>query len=84
MMKLLRICFLLFLLQPNVSYSQAWKYYRQEISFGIGASNFLGELGGANQVGTNRLRDLEFSLTRPTVKVGYRYMITPLWKIKWR
>lgn len=62
------------------SFSQSWKYYRQEIHFGIGASNFLGELGGANQIGTNRLKDLEFSLTRPTLKVGYRYMFNPYLK----
>lgn len=81
MLKLLRIFILLPLMLPQVSYSQAWKYYRQEVSFGIGASNFLGELGGANQVGTNRLRDMEFSLTRPSVKIGYRYLINPNFKV---
>lgn len=80
MLKLLRLAICVFSLSPLVSYSQAWKYYRQEVHFGFGASNFLGELGGANQIGTNRLRDLEFSLTRPTVKIGYRYMINPYFK----
>lgn len=81
MFKSLPIFILSFLLLPIVSYSQSWKYYRQEIHVGIGASNFLGELGGANQIGTNRLRDLEFSLTRPTINVGYRYMINPYFKV---
>lgn len=80
MIKVLRCFFIVFLLLPQVSYSQAWKYYRQEIHAGFGASNFLGELGGADQIGTNRLKDLEFSLTRPNVKIGYRYMFNPYFK----
>ncbi|MEP7264643.1 MAG: hypothetical protein ABI772_09095 [Bacteroidota bacterium] len=54
-----------------------WKAYRFEWSGGIGASNFLGELGGANQVGTNGFKDLEFSATRQVLVVGLRYKITP-------
>jgi hypothetical protein len=81
MQKLLRLIFILLLLLPEVSYSQAWKHYRQEVSIGAGAGNFLGELGGANQVGTNGLRDLEFSRTRPAFKIGYRYLLNPNIKI---
>lgn len=80
MQRLILLIFTLLLIFPATSFSQAWKYYRQEIHFGVGASNFLGELGGANQIGTNRLKDLEFSLTRPTVKIGYRYMFNPYFK----
>lgn len=54
-----------------------WKAYRYEWSFGMGASNFLGELGGANAIGTNGFKDLEFSLTRPSLSVGLRYKIAP-------
>ena len=54
-----------------------WKAYRFEWSGGIGASNFLGELGGANQIGTNGFKDLEFSATRQALVVGLRYKITP-------
>lgn len=39
----------------------------------IGASNFLGELGGANQIGTFFVKDLEFAATRPSAGLGYRY-----------
>ncbi len=81
MPKLLRLLFILLLLLPQMSYSQAWKYYRHEFSIGVGAVNFLGELGGANQVGTNGLRDLEFSRTRPAFKIGYRYILNPKIKI---
>lgn len=49
---------------------------RYEIYYGVGATNFLGELGGANRVGTNFVRDLEFKMTRPVVSLGIRYRIT--------
>lgn len=61
----------------SLAQSTNWKYYRHEISFGVGASNFLGELGGADQIGTDGLKDLEFSMTRPTIAAGYRYKISP-------
>ncbi len=54
-----------------------WKYYRHEIIGGLGASNFLGELGGADQIGTNGLKDFEFSMTRPAFNIGYRYKLSP-------
>lgn len=46
---------------------------RPEFIIGIGASNFLGELGGANQIGTFFVRDLEFKATRPSAQVAIRY-----------
>lgn len=59
------------------AFGQSWTYLRNELYGGIGASNFLGELGGANQIGTNGLKDLEFSLTRPNITLGYRYIVSP-------
>jgi hypothetical protein len=50
--------------------------------FGMGASNFMGELGGANRTGTNGLRDFEFSMTRPTFTGGYSYMANQNLKLK--
>jgi hypothetical protein len=73
--------FLLLLILPSFAQAQRlrarWKAYRYEWSFGLGASNFLGELGGANQIGTNGFKDLEFSMTRPAVAIGLRYKLTP-------
>lgn len=66
---------LLILLIPLLSSSQRWKRVRYEFSFGLGASNFLGELGGANQIGTDYFRDLEISMTRLVVSVGLRYKL---------
>jgi len=85
MKKHLLICFAFLTLFTSVSEAQRlrarWKAYRYEWSFGLGASNFLGELGGANQIGTNGFKDLEFSLTRPSVSVGLRYKLSPAFSI---
>ena len=51
-----------------------WKKYRKEVSVQLGASQFLGDLGGLNKVGTDySLADLEFSMTRPAASIAYRY-----------
>lgn len=49
---------------------------RGELNIGLGASNFLGELGGANQVGTHFFKDFEFSQTKPAFSIGYRYKLS--------
>ncbi len=50
-----------------------WKTQKQSIGFGLGVSNFLGELGGRNQVGSDFIYDLEWSQTRPALFINYRY-----------
>ena len=45
-MKKLLLAFIFFSLAQGAS-AQAWKTVRHEVSFGVGASNFLGDLGGA-------------------------------------
>jgi len=55
---------------------------RSEVIYGLGFSNFLGELGGADQIGTNGLRDLEFLMTRPAVHLGFRYRKNPILSYK--
>lgn len=55
--------------------SSYWKTNRREVDLGIGISNFLGELGGRNQIGSPFLWDLELSQTRPALSFGYRYFI---------
>lgn len=75
------VTLLLLFALPNLLNAQRvrarWKAYRWEYSVGLGASNFLGELGGANQIGTNGFKDLEFSATRQVLTAGLRYKITP-------
>lgn len=74
--------FVLFLLLSVKGSTQSWKYFRHEMRLGIGASNFLGELGGANTIGTNGVKDLEFSLTRPTGVFVYTYKVNPYVKLR--
>ena len=40
-----------------------------EVGIAIGAANFLGDLGGANKIGTPFLRDIEPRLFRPDINV---------------
>ncbi len=74
-----KIFLLLFLLLiSTLGYSQRsarWKRMRYEIFYGLGATNFMGELGGANKMGTNFARDFEVSMTRPALSLGFRYKI---------
>ncbi|MGQ0829137.1 MAG: DUF6089 family protein [Bacteroidota bacterium] len=55
---------------------------RMEYVLGLGASNFLGELGGANQIGTNFVKDLEFSQTRTSGAFGLRYKFNKRMAVK--
>ncbi|MFL5763280.1 MAG: DUF6089 family protein [Bacteroidia bacterium] len=55
---------------------------RPEFIVGVGASNFLGELGGANQIGTFFVRDLEFKATRPSAQIAVRYKFNNRFAIK--
>lgn len=68
-----RLLIIALLLIPIIASAQRRNRYKYEFIVGLGASNFLGELGGANQIGTNLLKDLEFSTTRPAIAVALRY-----------
>jgi hypothetical protein len=57
------------------SYSQSWVRERHHLIFGIGGSGFMGDLGGANDIGSNGIRDFNISATRPSMLLGYRYLI---------
>ncbi len=55
-----------------------WKHQRKEILFGVGATNFLGDLGGLNRIGTDYSPiDLEWVVTRPSGHIGFRYRLRP-------
>ncbi len=74
------ISILLLLLLPALVNAQLiknrWKAYRMELHLGAGPTNFLGELGGANQIGTHYFKDLEFTQTRYAISGGLRYKLT--------
>jgi len=73
---ILTISFVLFTTSLLFSQADRWKRMRYEIFCGVGGSNFLGELGGADKVGSDYLGDLELSLTRPAISAGMRYKLT--------
>ena len=53
------------------------KYKTREISFCIGATNFIGELGGANRLGSQAfsMRDFDFPAVRPTLGGGASFQV---------
>ena len=73
-----------FLQSTHFTKSDHWRLQRKEIIFGTGASNFLGDLGGRNQVGTDGLMDFEYKATRYAVALGYRYQFARDWYLKWK
>ncbi|HLG33614.1 MAG TPA: DUF6089 family protein [Bacteroidia bacterium] len=68
--------FLMVLVFLPGAHAQRWKKVRYEFHAGAGASNFLGELGGANQIGTNYFRDFEWSETQFGIALGLRYKLS--------
>ncbi len=87
-MKKIIILALAFFLVWDCSYGQ--RHYKknkmkvQQISFGLGATNFLGELGGANRIGSGKIniRDFDFPSIRPNINIGYRYQFHKHWATK--
>lgn len=69
------IFMLLFTLQD--AEAQRWKRERHHFIFGVGATGFMGELGGADDIGTQGIRDFNFEAVRPSFMGGYRYKIYP-------
>ena len=53
-----------------------WRRYRQQVGVSIGFTGFLGELGGADAIGSDGLRDLNFNQNRLTLNIEYRYFLT--------
>ena len=77
-----RYILLLIILLPMFSKAQRWKRMRYEIVAAAGTTNFLGELGGANQIGTNYYRDLELATTRYVINLGMRYKLSQSTAVK--
>ena len=75
MKRIVFLSLIVFVLLPNFADAQRWKRYRRQIVGGIGVTNFLGDLGGANAIGRDGFVDLDFGATRPSLFVGYRYQL---------
>jgi hypothetical protein len=66
---------LIFILICVDGFAQRWKRERNHAYFGLGASGFMGDLGGANDIGTQGIKDFDFAAIRPAMNAGYRYML---------
>lgn len=67
------LCILLF--GAGFTYGQRWKRLRRELYVGTVASQFLGELGGKNGIGTNDIRDFDKQAFKGGFNVGYCYRL---------
>lgn len=64
----------------NFNTQRNWSLNKKEIMFGFGATQFLGDLGGRDQIGTDySLKDLDWPSTGFGGMVGYRYRFHPYW-----
>jgi hypothetical protein len=78
-----RLILLLLLIIPLLADAQfRRKRYKYELVFSTGATNFLGDVGGSNTVGTHFLKDFNLSVTRPNVGFGVRYKTNRYWAAK--
>lgn len=64
----------------NFNSQRNWSLNKKEVMFGGGATQFLGDLGGRDQVGKDySLADLDLPSTSWNAMVGYRYRFHPYW-----
>ncbi len=73
---LIFLTLLFFFLSDN--FGQQWKRDRHHFVMGLGASGFMGDLGGADDIGSQGIqgiRDFDFRSVRPSVMLGYRYFL---------
>lgn len=64
----------------NFNTQRNWSLNKKEILFGGGATQFLGDLGGRNQVGKDySLADLDWPATSWNGMAGFRFRFHPYW-----
>jgi len=64
----------------NFNSSRNWSMNKKEIFFSFGASQFLGDLGGRDRIGTTKSpADIDWNMTRGGFGFGYRYRFHPMW-----
>ncbi len=64
----------------NFNTQRNWSLNKKEVMFGIGATQFLGDLGGRDQIGKDySLADIDWPSTGYGGMVGFRYRFHPYW-----
>ncbi len=69
------IIVLFFVTAPVISLAQRWKLSRSEYMYGIGVSNYFGDIGGSEKADASGFADIDLATTRPSLSVGYRYKL---------
>jgi hypothetical protein len=70
----------LFAQHTNFNSQRNWSLNKKEFTFGFGGTNFLGDLGGRSQIGTDySIADLDFPATSLGAQIGYRFRFRPRW-----
>jgi hypothetical protein len=77
-----RLLLLLLLTIPGLVQAQRWKRERYEWVVGAGASQFLGDLGGRNQIGSDYFFDLDAASTRFVINAALRYKLTEYFALR--
>ncbi len=64
----------------NFNSQRNWSLNKKEFIIGVGGTNFLGDLGGRNQIGTDYSPvDIDFPATSIGGMIGYRFRFHPNW-----
>lgn len=70
----------LFAQHTNFNTQRNWSLNKKEILFGVGATQFTGDLGGRNQVGKDySINDIDIPSTGIGGMIGFRYRFHPFW-----
>lgn len=77
-----KLSLLILLIAFNSGFSQSRTRYKYELLGGIGPTGFLGDLGGANTIGTHFVKDYDFNTTRFNLCAGVRYKKGPYFGFK--
>jgi len=64
----------------NFNTQRNWSLNKKEVMFGVGATQFLGDLGGRDRIGKDySLADMDWPSTGIGGMVGFRYRFHPFW-----
>ncbi|MDX2361323.1 MAG: hypothetical protein QNK23_10985 [Crocinitomicaceae bacterium] len=64
----------------NFNTQRNWSLNKKELMFGIGVTQFLGDLGGRDRIGTDySLADVDMNSTGIGGMIGFRYRFHPYW-----
>ncbi len=79
---LISLFILLFIIPLSID-AQNWKLKRYEVVFGIGTTNFFGDIGGTEDVkNLGGFKDIQLKYTRPSFTLGARYRLAGNMSVK--